>query len=456
MFAARETKRTIVLASTSGGSGGDAGAGVASTSTAGLHGPFDAAIVLGDLAARTAAPAARGPLLRRLRLGAAGRSSGPSPPRSRSETGWDPGAPSTLGQLAHLAFPLAVGEQGVARRPGLPAVLVQAAGERGPAPARGAEHRTARRARPRGAHRGRRARHRARRPAGDCRRAWCSQRKTMPEWALRLLAAARCCSAPLIAGADGLARLRRRREPVGRWTLWTLSCALPFLGCALFCWLLGQLGVIGAAPSVPGSAARRCPSTPPPTRPSARVALIFAARLAAVGGAGCDAWGSPARPDADVAGLPVLLVCCRVAVVAWVGNPYTALLLRAGAAPVAAAGRARAAPAAGVGSSRSCCLALRPRAAVAFYAHQLGLGAGERAPGSAVLLLAGGHVGLGSALLWSLALRLRARRARCSPSRRRRASRPRRSASGVEITIRGPLSYAGPGSLGGTESALRR
>jgi hypothetical protein len=26
----------------------------------------------------------------------------------------------------------------------------------------------------------------------------------------------------------------------------------------------------------------------------------------------------------------------------------------------------------------------------------------------------------------------------------------------LEITIRGPLGYAGPGSLGGTESALRR
>jgi hypothetical protein len=25
-----------------------------------------------------------------------------------------------------------------------------------------------------------------------------------------------------------------------------------------------------------------------------------------------------------------------------------------------------------------------------------------------------------------------------------------------EVTVRGPLSYAGPGSLGGTESALRR
>jgi hypothetical protein len=27
---------------------------------------------------------------------------------------------------------------------------------------------------------------------------------------------------------------------------------------------------------------------------------------------------------------------------------------------------------------------------------------------------------------------------------------------GMEVTIRGPRSYAGPGSLGGTESALRR
>jgi hypothetical protein len=32
----------------------------------------------------------------------------------------------------------------------------------------------------------------------------------------------------------------------------------------------------------------------------------------------------------------------------------------------------------------------------------------------------------------------------------------RQLADGLEVTIRGPLSYAGPGSLGGTESALRR
>ncbi len=113
--------------------------------------------------------------------------------------------------------------------------------------------------------------------------------------------------------------------------------------------------------------------------------------------------GSPARhPDADVAGLPVQLILTCVAVVVWVGNPYTALL----AIPALHLWLLLAAP------------ELRPRRPVAlgivalgllpiallmtFYARQLGLGPGEMA-WSAVLLLAGGHVGLGSALLWSIA-----------------------------------------------------
>ncbi len=47
VFATRETRRTIVLVSTSGGSGGDAGA---ADFAAHFNGPLDAAIVLGDLA----------------------------------------------------------------------------------------------------------------------------------------------------------------------------------------------------------------------------------------------------------------------------------------------------------------------------------------------------------------------------------------------------------------------
>ena len=57
VFAARETKRTIVLVSTSGGSGGDAGAAATDRhlEELGQHGPFDAAIVLGDVAGRACA-----------------------------------------------------------------------------------------------------------------------------------------------------------------------------------------------------------------------------------------------------------------------------------------------------------------------------------------------------------------------------------------------------------------
>ena len=93
---------------------------------------------------------------------------------------------------------------------------------------------------------------------------------------------------------------------------------------------------------------------------------------------------------------------------------------------------------------------------MAFYAHELGYGAGLFA-WSAVLLLAGGHVGLLAAALWSVA-------GGCFVAIARLALTPPAGPVGGgngfdehgEITIRGPLSYAGPGSLGGTRSALRR
>jgi hypothetical protein len=71
-----------------------------------------------------------------------------------------------------------------------------------------------------------------------------------------------------------------------------------------------------------------------------------------------------------------------------------------------------------------------------------------------LLLLAGGHIGLAGAILWSLAFGCAAAAAMLAlgPGR---VSTPPRVADGIEVTIRGPMSYAGPGSLGGTESALR-
>jgi hypothetical protein len=66
------------------------------------------------------------------------------------------------------------------------------------------------------------------------------------------------------------------------------------------------------------------------------------------------------------------------------------------------------------------------------------------------LLVAGGGVPLLWWLLWSAVWG-------CAVAALLVALRRRRAAPGSkEVTVRGPLSYAGPGSLGGTESALRR
>jgi hypothetical protein len=90
---------------------------------------------------------------------------------------------------------------------------------------------------------------------------------------------------------------------------------------------------------------------------------------------------------------------------------------------------------------------------VSFYAHQLGIGPAGVA-WTTVLLLAGGHAGVLGATLWSLVLGCAVAAALVALNAPGGRSRP--GFERVGITIRGPASYAGPGSLGGTSSALRR
>jgi hypothetical protein len=446
VFAARETKRTVILASTSGGSGGDAGAAALVSQ---LHEPIDAAIVLGDLASRTAHKPLVIPFSDAL---------GSSPPvltrtvggAITHETGADAGSPSVLGQLAHLIFPLAPGEQGVLDSHGIPAVLVQASGERGPSPraAIGEE-------RIEGLGRSILNAVDALDAAPDVPSAMPSSvvlaRKTVPSWAIRLLVIA-LLLAPALAVVDGLARARRRRLAVGRWTLWTLSCALPFVACAVFVYLLSALGVVGGTPGVPPPAgalsldATAVTLTVAVTLTFALAWLLWRMLL--------DRLAFGTRPDPDIAGLSVLLVLVPLAAVVWVGNPYQALLLVPAvhlwlllASPEVRPRRLASLALVGVG--------LLPLALViVFYAHQLRLGPAG-AGWSAVLLLAGGHVGFGSALLWSLGLGGLVAAALVALAPRRELPELR-GGERVEVTIRGPLTYAGPGSLGGTESALRR
>jgi hypothetical protein len=445
VFASRETRRTIVLVSTSGGSGG---AGGARDFAAGARGPLDAAIALGDVA---------GARVRRPIVLPFSDGYGSAPMQLQRtladaltrEAGTNPGAPSAVGQVAHLAFPFAVGEQGALDAAGVPSVLLQVSGERGPS-----AHEAVSLERLEGSGRAVLsavdALDGAPEVSSTMETGVLLQRKTLPAWALQLVLAA-LLFAPLITVVDGLARLRRRRAPVGRWTLWTLTCALPFLACALFAYLLGALGILGATPASPVM-----PSALPldAAAAAALIAVLLVLGLAwlqwrvLVSRLG---WGS--HPDPEVAGLSMLLVLLGVSVLAWALDPYAALLLLpalhiwlALAEP-----EVRPRPLAALGLVA---LGLAPLALLLFfYAHQLSLGPGELA-WSAVLMVAGGHIGLLGALLWSIGLGCAAVAVMLSVAQPRA---PRDlSSDDFEITIRGPLSYAGPGSLGGTESALRR
>ncbi len=455
VFAARETQRTIVLVSTSGGSGGDAGALDFATSDQSGRAPIDAAIVLGDVAGVSehkpfVVPYSDGfgsapELLQRTMAGAI-----------MQNLGGNPGAPSTISQLAHLAFPFATAEQGPLNASGLPAVLVQVSGEATP-PAKEAVSQE----KLEGFGRAALSAVDALDTAPDIEQTQQTGvvlgRQVLGEWALRLLVAT-LLMPPLLLLADGYARLRRRRGVGGdramiRGLGWTASCALPFLVAAIFAKALGWLGALSAAPTMPLQASA-LPFQGPAVRAVLAVALVLVL--------GWLAWpwavrrlGSRVRPDDDdAAGLAMLTVLLAVGVVVWVLNPYAALLVLGAlhlwlllVSPQTRPAR----PAA----LALVALALAPLALlIAFYARELGVGPGGIA-WELVLLLAGGQVGVLATVLWSLAFGCVAAAtllALAPPA----ATEDHGIDDGMPLRIRGPLSYAGPGSLGGTESALRR
>ena len=459
VFGSRETQRTIVLVSTSGGSGGEGGAADFAASDRGSPGvgglKADAAIVLGDVAGVSqrkpfVVPYSDGfgsapEQLQRTVAGAI-----------TQELGSDAGAPGAIAQLAHLAFPFAVGEQGALNASGLPAVLVQVSGEGGPPSPR--EKVSEERMEGLG---------RAVLNAVDAldvapdissapQAGVLVTPKVIPQWALRLLIGALLLG-PLMLAADGYARLRRRQGRAGEKSLrrglgWVLSCALPFFVAAVFARLLGWLGVLQGAPAMPVPASGL-------TLDGAAYRALLA--LALVLGLGWLAWprlmarlGYGVWGDPEGAGLALLMAVLGLGVLVWVLNPYATLLLVGALHLWAALADPELRP------RRAAALALVALALVplglliVFYSHELGAGPAVFA-WEAVLLLAGGHVGVAAAALWSVACG-------CGVAAMLLALAPLApsagsgNGTGAPVTIRGPLSYAGPGSLGGTESALRR
>jgi hypothetical protein len=447
VFSQSETRRTIVLVSTSGGSGGYGGA----ADFAGHWGhPLDAALVLGDLAGATA----RRPFV----LSFSGHPSTAPEGLQRTlesaisqEAGSDPGNLGAASEFAHFAFPLATGEEAPLNSTGVPAALLQVSGQRGPSAAEPVSE-----ARLLGFGRAALSAIYAldegpNIPVSSAPRLQVSG-KLLPAWAIRLLAFA-LLLAPLLVSVDALARLRRRREPVLPWLAWVLTGALPFLLSAVFAFLLGVLGIV-AAPSAQLSAVSL------PADGSARGATLACGLVLLLA---LMAWppsvrrtSLPLRPSADAAGLAITLVLLAIALLVWLFNPYACLLLVPATHlwPLAVEARRRLPVQPRTGALLAVLVGTLPLVLLLIlYAHELDLGPIGLAE-SAVLALAGGVIGPVATLLWSVAcgclfaaiLFVSAPLASIEPD----------SLEWTEVLTRGPSTYAGPGSLGGTESALRR
>src|SRR5579875_48739 len=477
VLAGQTHQDTIVLASTAGSAGA---AGTSQLAGSLATGRPDAVIVLGDLVrARPTQPivvpfsdgqAVAPALLRDTLAQAVGQ-------QTPLHAGW----PGLASRLAHEAFPLSDTPQGPFGGAGEPAVLLSLAGQRpggrseavdlslaGPLGAAVLQTIDALDGGP---------------PLAAPAPYLVLAGQLGPWWAVRLLVLALIIPALMVA-VDGGARALRRGAALGGTLAWVLSLSAPFVVVLITVRAAGALSLVSVAPDPvgPGAVALsgggialavllglevlaigawllarppaglraalrggRAPTfapgapraaTPTSGRSASRAQVPAGGRRRAGGG------------DAGAAALMLVLVALALAM--WVLDPLAALLLIPALHLWPWVGeRERALP-------RPAALMLLlgglvgPALVIAYYVHALGLSV-PALVWDGVLSAGGGHLGLAMGLLWSVAL------GAALASAALLARRPPSARVAVApVTIRGPVTYAGPGSLGGTESALRR
>ena len=441
--------RTVVLASTSGTQGTAGAIRLAAT----LAGPIDGVIVLGDLAsARVQQPIVL-PWSTRQAVAPTGlRNTVAS--SLQAQTSLANSFTGLGGQFAHLAFPFTLGQQAPFGTQGIPAVEISLSGEQGSAagaPVTTAKELTA-----------------AGRAVLQTISALDSGPtlaapsayvllggKVVPGWAISLFVLALLIPV-MMTTVDGVARARRRGHVIWRSLVVVLAAAVPFvLGVGLVL-LARVIGLIDTAPPGP-VAAGAIPMG------SGGVALLVA--LAVVVLAGSAGVLSLARrlptrtrtsrrapegsgTEGAVAGL--LLVMCAVTFAIWLTNPFAAFLL----VPALHLWLWAISPDLRiplVGRLALIAVGIAPVVlVVGYYANELGYGPLAMI-WEMVLLLAGHGISVVVAVEWSVVLGCLVSAAALSVL----ATRGLRRVP-TPVTVRGPVTYAGPGSLGGTKSALRR
>ena len=451
VFRARELRKTLVLVSTSGATDGFTGARAWADDAGG---EIEGVIVLGDMATARATkpwvvPWSLGPDAAPLTLQRTVENA------VRAEAG-RPGGSRATAQWIRRALPFTVSEQGVIADASLPAVMMGVSGERGPKP--GAAVRRGRLERFGNAALRAVIAIDAAGPAQDDRAAAApafsegpegivTMRNVLPDWAVRLLVGTLLLPAFLTA-LDGFFRVRRRHLPVRPWMIWLGASALPVLLAWVWARALGLTGALEPpdAPVLPL----------PDLERGGAVALGSIAFVLLLGWFGirplllarAGARGSPAAGSLAAASGAVL---CMTAAVVWAANPYAAALLLPAAHLwlFASAPRTRLVRWWGVAAI---VVGLLPLGfATFYYMRALGLDPLEFA-WMTLLSAASGQLSIAVAAVTAALLACLAALIAIMRARRRVAA----NAEPEPVRTRGPVTYAGPGSLGGTESALRR
>ncbi len=450
VFEGRSTRKTLVLASTDGSTLGEVGA-IELAEALGSPEQVDAVLVMSDLGSHTR----RGPFLQAWSNDS--KRAGIALQRTvadsiRQELNRSAEGSGTLGQLARLSFPVGVGAQGPLLERGFNAVRISGSGELPPAGNGGPESVDEDRL-------GTLGRATLRTVTAVDQRARVERgpetyllavSQVVPGWAIALLAGTLLLPT-LAVSVDALARARRRRVAVLPWMRWIGAWAAAFLCAVAVAELLALVGATPAPPPAP---------MPPSDIPLDGAALaVLAAVVAAAVAGGLVARRLAVRPEPALAdptdpgaGVALALALVAAAVLLWALNPYAALLAVPAAHLWTLTALTRPSP---PRRARALLVALGalPGALVwLYYLFALSLDPLESL--WYLLLLVTGHtLGLATVLigcLWLGALGAVIELTRRTPRERPEAVKP----GGPPVY--GPGRYAGPGSLGGTESALRR
>ena len=244
----------------------------------------------------------------------------------RQELGDPGGGSGSLGQLARLSFPIAIGSQGPLLEKGYDAVRISGSGELPPdADASGTIDPDRLGALGRATLRTLTAVDEGPRPEHGPESYVQAVSQVLPGWVLSLLAGSLLLPV-LVTSVDAFARARRRHVDVLRWLRWLGAWVAPFLAALA---LAQFLALVGATPSPPAA------PVPPDVLPLDGPALgVLAGVVVAMALAFALARWLASRPDPELeqapdlgAGVALALMIAAGSLLLWFVNPFAGLLV---------------------------------------------------------------------------------------------------------------------------------